>query len=71
MMPLQKFDAYRDAVETSATLLQCKNNKRTERFYCRTLAAYTAAKGMDYADEVAGQVSLLLAGVDALRRETT
>jgi hypothetical protein len=67
---LRWFTAYRDAVEMSH-LLMTRQHAQAEQLYSSALATYTAAKGMEYADEVAGQVSALLAGVDALRRETT
>lgn len=69
MTPLQWFNSYVDAVDVSGLLLQCQNNTQAERFYTRTLAAYTARNGEAHTEGMARQVSLLLAGVHAIRGE--
>lgn len=69
MTPLQWFASYLDAVDTAGLLLKCQNNTQAERFYTRTLAAYGATKGKAHAEAMAAQVSLLLAGVHAIRGE--
>lgn len=69
MTSLQWFASYVDAVDTAGRLLTCQNNTQAERFYTRTLAVYAARKGKAHTEAMAGQVSLLLAGVHALRGE--
>lgn len=69
MTPLEWFSAYEDAVDVSGLLLQCETNTQAERFYTRTVAAYEARKGKAHGEEMVRQVSLLLAGVQALRGE--
>lgn len=69
MTPLQWFASYVDAVDTAGLLLECQTNAQAERFYTRTLAVYAAGKGKAHTESMVGQVSLLLAGVHAIRGE--
>lgn len=59
------FQSYLDAVSVSSLLMQCATYTQAERFTSRTMLAYTAAKGPEYAESVQRQVNLLLQGVQA------
>lgn len=70
MTARQWFQAYTDAVGTAGVMLEYTRAQGEEasEFWRRTLFAYRAAKGLDYADSVAVQTDALLLGVDSMRK---
>jgi hypothetical protein len=69
MKGLPWFNAYVDAVDFAACLLQCQTPMQADRYAARTLVAYETTKGREYAEEVQRQAHLLIQGVEALREE--
>lgn len=69
MIAREWFQAYTDAVGTAGVMLEYSLAQvgEAQEFWRRTLFAYRAAKGLDYADSVAVQTDALLLGVESLR----
>ena len=62
------FASYRDGVELAHLLMLCTTRQQAEAFYSRTMQGYMAAKGVEYANDVATHALALVTGVEAIRQ---